>query len=142
MYLLSARTYGFFRTSPCLHIYAIQITESTVEQLSGKEDESGADTKEEEPEQPVKSIVQVPGKIVVRPGVRRTSRGAADRRIDEDNEEENNDEQVEKTSKGQDMEEVTENIITLQFVFFLLLCPHYNYFSCFDFFPSGVLNRS
>ena len=113
-----------------------------MEQLSGKEDESGADTKEEEPEQPVKSIVQVPGKIVVRPGVRRTSRGAADRRIDEDNEEENNDEQVEKTSKGQDMEEVTENIITLQFVFFLLLRPHYNYFSCFDFFPSGVLNRS
>ena len=119
MYLLSVRTYGFSRISPCLHIYAIQITESTVEQLSGKEDESGADTKEEEPEQPVKSIVQVPGKIVVRPGVRRTSRSAADRRIDEDNEEENNDEQVEKTSKGQDMEEVTENIITLQFVFFI-----------------------
>ena len=119
LYLLSLRTYRFFRTYPCLHIYMIQITEGTVEQLSGKEDESGADTKEEEPEQPVKSIAQVPGKIVVRPGVRRTSRSATDRRIDEDNEEENNDEQVEKTSKGQDMEEVNENIITVQFVVFI-----------------------
>ena len=119
MTCISVRNYRFFRTSPCLHIYKIQVTESTVEQLSGKEDESGADTKEEEPEQPVNSIAQVPGKIVVRPGVRRTSRGATDRRIDEDNEEENNDEQVEKTSKGQDMEEVNENIVTVQFVVFI-----------------------
>ena len=119
MTCISVRNYRFFRTSPCLHIYKIQVTEGTVEQLSGKEDESGADTKEEEPEQPVKSIAQVPGKIVVRPGVRRTSRSASDRRIDEDNEEENNDEQVEKTSKGQDMEEVNENIVTVQFVVFI-----------------------
>ena len=119
MTCISVRNYRFFRTSPCLHIYKIQVTEGTVEQLSGKEDESGADTKEEVPEQPVKSIAQVPGKIVVRPGVRRTSRSAADRRIDEDNEEENNDEQVEKTSKGQDMEEVNENIVILQFVVFI-----------------------
>ena len=84
----------------------IQVSESIVEQLSGKEDESETDNREEEPEQPIKKIAQVPGKIVVRPGIRRTSRSAARRRMDEDEEEENNDEQMEKTSKVQDMEEV------------------------------------
>ena len=92
-----------------------------MEQLSGKEDESEADNREEEPEQPAKKIAQVPGKIVVRPGVRGTSRSATERRKDEDKEEENNDEQVEKTAKGQDMEEVNEKIITLQFIMVISL---------------------
>ena len=100
----------------------IQVNESIVEQLSGKEDESETDNREEEPEQPIKKVGQVPGKIVVRPGIRRTSRrSAAGRRMDEDEEEENNDEQMENTSKDQNMEEVNEKIITLQFVVCIFL---------------------